>query len=369
MDKVVAALKKPKDALNELITLSKSELLKFTHAISSAKKDLQDENKQKEEKQQAKAKQAKAKNAATVPLHDSGASIAKAIPVCVAVNWKPDGSSWSTPVIITLPADDDLMKPDSKVRKGVDMFASKFDKSKKDKLSRVGDGKPWVADLRAQRPLEFEVQKIVNVYISKLIGAAQVDHTSMSPEIQALLQPSAYGVEKNYAVASSEREHLAAFRLGMTGTRSVVMTRTVGLSKFFRSKVSAAEVHPWKKVCAFFHQLKGEDLKDFAKDNELYFATVSKGDLLFVPAGFVVSELVNKDADFLGIRAGALFSEDAGWPALLDEIALITGKPAEFVMQVREAIAAELKKRESAPVDAEALQQDLEQALALGGDG
>ena len=162
---------------------------------------------------------------------------------------------------------------------------------------------------------------------------------------------------------------MAAFRLGMTGTRSVVMTRTVGLSKFFRSKVSAAEVHHWKKVCAFFHQLKGEDLKDFAKDNELYFATVSKGDLLFVPAGFVVSELVNKDADFLGIRAGALFSEDAGWPALLDEIALITGKPAEFVMQVREAIAAELKKRESAPVDAEALQQDLEQALALGGDG
>ena len=38
-------------------------------------------------------------------------------------------------------------------------------------------------------------------------------------------------------------------------------------------------------------------------------------------------------------------------------------------MQVREAIAAELKKRESAPVDAEALEQDLEQALALGGDG
>ena len=129
-------------------------------------------------------------------MHDSGASIAKAIPVCVAVNWKPDGSSWSTPVIITLPADDDLMKPDSKVRKGVDMFASKFDKSKKDKLSRVGDGKPWVADLRAQRPLEFEVQKIVNVYISRLFGVAQVDHTSMSPEIQALLQPSAYEVEK-----------------------------------------------------------------------------------------------------------------------------------------------------------------------------
>ena len=301
VDKLVTGFKVPKDAIHELISLTKSALTKFKNVIVSAKREVQDEKQQKEDAKKKKGKLGKTKTSTSgMPLHDTGASLATSILVFAMATWNSETFDSKAPVVVSLSKEHALMKPDTALRKGVDMFASKFDQSKKDKMLKAAAGQPVVADLRAQRLLDSEVQVEVNKFIEGLVGACVVDEARVSKTVASILQPAAFGIEKDYSAAASEKEYLAAFRLTVRGTRSVVMTHGVGLSKFFRTRSSATQAQPWRKLCHFFHTMKDDEVKAYIKDHKTFFATIAAGDLLYIPAGFVVSEVVGSTSDIAG---------------------------------------------------------------------
>ena len=319
-----------KAAIAELISLTKSALQQLKSCIAKARKDAA-EKKQKEVSMKKKAgKQVGALAKAGVPLHDHGANVAVSLEVQPQATWDPKKMSLGVPMLFTLPNDSPIMAKGTNSRRAVDSFIAKFETAKRDMLAKSA-GKA-TGDFRAQRPLATSVVQTASDILDALVPAALVVPEELARE---LLQPEAfetcvYGIEKDYSQASTEKEHLATLRMCVSGTRTVMLSRTASWSAHFRGTWgtdAAAQGKPIKKLQVGFHNMANDAISLYGKQNVLYFATVAPGDCLFVPAGYILSEVVGRNADHYGIRKSYLFTSDCKRiKEVGDEFTLLTGK-------------------------------------------
>ena len=270
-------------------------------------------------------------------MHDVGADAAVQLSVLKA---GAEGFDPTTPVIISIDRKDPCMKKGSLLDISVGKFAAKSDQSKK---QRVAKSSKIVGDMRAQRPLVGDdIKPVADLLDSFIDLSGNVDGTLVPTAMEVPSTPSVYGIEAGYSGASIEKDHLTTLRLSVRGTRSVVLARTTSLSMFFRAKRgigdSEKESPTLRQLQGFFHNMTAEGAKLFTKKDTLFFATVSDGDALFVPAGFLVSEVVTAGADQYGFRRSYLFHTDVGvLQTLSDEILLLTGKAPPMAAHIKEA--------------------------------
>ena len=228
---------KPAAAVSELLQLTKSAHTKMSNCIATAKKDLDVERAKKERQNKPKKTgREKAGNA----LHDIGAAAATPAPVFIA--GKPDAIIDHTkPFIATFTAETEIempglggddgtikvvpLAPDGALKKAVDAFSAKFEKSKKEKLwaSHQQQQHP-LADLRAQRPLDVSGHSIMNAIAGFLLGGERevLDETA-----------AAFGIQAGFSAACSEKDHTGSIRLSMSGARSMLFNSVECLGEVF----------------------------------------------------------------------------------------------------------------------------------------
>ena len=322
--------------------------------MTSARTELANFAKKTLEQQRKIAKARPGAAVTSIALHDAGAQHAKAVEALRVEAWSSCSFVPATPCLVSLSKSPPMFTPESELRKQVDMFAAKFEKAQRVKLEQGGKS---VGDFRAQRPMPQQPATIVLDFIRGLVDPELiVPSDQLPPKVVEVLLPTVYGIECDYSQGSFERDHLATFRVCYAGTRSVVLADTVSVSHFLRDMPDEKAPSTLGGVASRFHKFSTDDVKAFCKRFPLFFVTVAPEEMLYVPAGFMVSEVVGAAKDTFGVRCSLLLYCDR--KPLLDmatEITMLTGKrpaiaetvdglkagPAGSVAKVLDGIAEE----------------------------
>jgi hypothetical protein len=327
-----------KDAIAELIQVTKSCVTKLKSSIMAGKKEVAEKSQKLKVTSAAKKKEKERGSRQTgVHLHDIGFAAAKQmefIPLGTATGPGAKPMGYDVPFVISINADHEILLATSEVRKTVDKFAAKFEASKR---QRIGNGTKDVGDYRAQRAIPKENTKPLSDLMYSIVGSAlQVPIGSLPLSINESMAMGVYGIERDYSQTTQEKDHFGGLRLCIIGTRSIVMAQTSHVSQFYRGqfKKDANETVALKKVSSSFHSFTADDAKSFIKQFPMYAATVAPGECLFIPAGFTMSEVVHSEKDHYGFRLNSMFVQDL--PVLKDlgdELALLSGKiPATLML-------------------------------------
>ena len=325
LDAVIARSTKPKAAIQELITLTKSAVQKLKNSVTSARTELANLAKKTLEQQRKSAKARPGAAVTSIALHDAGAQHAKAVEALRVEAWSSCSFVPATPCLVSLSKSPPMFAPESELRKQVDMFTAKFEKAQRGKLEKGGKS---VGDFRAQRSMPQQPATFVMDFIRGLVDPELiVPSDQLPPKVVEVLLPTVYGIECDYSQGSFERDHLATFRVCYAGTRSVVLADTVSVSHFLRDMPDEKAPSTLGGVASRFHKFSADDVKAFCKRFPLFFVTVAPEEMLYVPAGFMVSEVVGAAKDTFGVRCSLLLNCDR--KPLLDmatEITMLTGK-------------------------------------------
>ncbi len=127
----------------------------------------------------------------------------------------------------------------------------------------------------------------------------------------AHLPPGLFAVAQGNEAVFNEKNWLPTLRFTVAGTRSVVLASALALDAAAPQAMgssgsggteaaNAFQAKVWKELL----YMTQERVVQFAQKHKLYHCTVGPNDCLFVPAGYVVAELVSSHADVVGIRTG-----------------------------------------------------------------
>lgn len=303
-EEIVATMKEFKDkakSLLELCTMVKAAVRLTKACIVANKKALETACKQqvKQDKVASKSKSANA-GQEIAPLWDYGPSVAKEIPACTCEQFKSDTFECAVPTIISCKVDGDGAVPlfDKKgpiCAKG-DSFQAKFRKSSM--YSEKG---------RGQRPLSSELGKTITGFITKFIPESKRIDLSTCPERlqHDFKDASVFGIAKNSEHIATEIHYASAFRLTLKGSRAVVMFPFMELVGLMSAAGLTCEFTP-SRMLDFGKKMSKASLDTLAEGGRLYHGTIGHGDIVFVPAGWVVAERVAANLDFVGVRVGVL---------------------------------------------------------------
>jgi hypothetical protein len=118
-----------------------------------------------------------------------------------------------------------------------------------------------------------------------------------------VLLPVIFGISSNFESVANEKDHLACCRLGLIGTRQVVVTSTSVLLDCMRSAGAKQDDLNPPKAWHFLKSASDDVLKNYiATTGCLWSATLGAGDALFLPTGWTQAERVLQNVDFVGVR-------------------------------------------------------------------
>ena len=330
LDDVIDRSQKPKVAIQELITITKGAITKADNAIKKGLKDLDDAKTRDhdQKKRTKKGHDGKGKKSGVV-LHDDGIPFAQQLKPLALSGWKSH-ANLDIPALVALGADHAILKPTAVLRNAVDGFKAKFEAAKR---ARLNSGNPSGIKIdrgiyRAQRAVGSQQEQAAREFFHNNLPLAGDMGMSVPQALLENIFPCTYGIESDYSFATNEKDHLAAFRVSYSGTRSVVLARTEALSKFIRgTKEAGADPDKIKTIATRFHKFTLDEVRSFAKGAVLYAATIGCADILYVPAGYTVSEVVSTAQDNLGLKQSVVMASDvATFTSLSAELLLYSGK-------------------------------------------
>ena len=256
---------------------------KAERSIKAAKEQLK--------RQKLKAAVAEVKKAAkedvkeTVAIFDQGVAAASQISritFAEAVGKLKD-FDLSAPVVIE--AKDILSDALKSVQSQLDGFKAGFDIGRK--------GKPGI---RASKPIEDDDATAAWNFAAKVMelfkesgGLLGVDKLGPSLKKQAVC--SIFGIDETYDRVCSEPCGLAAVRLTVEGSRTLVSTDSLQLQGFMSRKGVPGPI-PLTRQGAFFRSMSPQVIQEYLQECSMWTTTLTAGDLLFVPFGMLVGERV-----------------------------------------------------------------------------
>ena len=252
------------------------------------------------EKKQEKASKAKKANASpSIPIFDQGASMATQVEK-LAAGAKVNASK---PFLMDCSSVVSTLKEDGKLtQQQAASFKVTFDEDrKKAKGIRVS--------LRLEATDDKSVQEMTGAIYQIFEPVKALADLTTSPEcLKPSLVASFFGVDAGYDKVSAESFGLATGRLCLEGTRCVVATEMMQLSGFMERKGIAGPI-PAAKMTSFFKATNPAMLAEFTTECSLWTCTVSAGDFLYTPYGFLQAELVSQPT--LGIRVPLICKESS----------------------------------------------------------
>ena len=178
----------------------------------------------------------------------------------------------------------------------------------------------WAAkthELRGGARIKDETQsQVCESNLIKALGSALIIRpdtgASECQELIAALAPSFFALSSGEVFSSSETESLACLRIAKDGTRVTVCAPMEHVLKFMKSE---AEGPGEQNDCFFspdaikeyFLNMSREKIERYLKKkHEAYHATVGPSDMLYMPAGFVLAEMVMNKVPVIGYRMSIL---------------------------------------------------------------
>ena len=267
------------------------QLLSATGRAEKFLKSAIENLKKAEQKQAAEARKPKKPDHDSISLFDQGIEKASQIPRHAAgsVIAKADVAR---PFILEVNAwVGELLQEGSGPRAQVDNFKTAFDvargKQKGVRLSKALDSDPGST---------MYLGKVEEVFRSSDTLAAR---SSFPASLVPHTMSSIFGVDSSYDRVSGEGLGLATVRLCLQGTRQVVMTDMLQLKGYMERKGVSGAINS-VRMSSFFRHMSPAIVAEYGKECTLWASTVSAGDLLYTPYGFLQGELVSQVT--IGIR-------------------------------------------------------------------
>ena len=236
-------------------------------------------------------------------LHDQGMSLAKLVAVH-SIETAATVADFAVPFVVNAqPWVEEVQSEASQLKPQINDFLASF--------SPACDANQ---QFRASRPVpageggQAFRQKLSGIFARGVAAASLVTSVGDEDIDSKLLTTSVFGISEQYKRASMELCGLACFRFGLQGTRSIVMTNSLQLIGFVVRKGVAGRITTSRQA-QFFRAMNFSTLQEFAKQCSLWSVTVGPGDLLYVPYGTVVSEVLT--ARTVGIRVGVVVRSPA----------------------------------------------------------
>ena len=137
-------------------------------------------------------------------------------------------------------------------------------------------------------------------------------HFEMGKEMTGVLTATAFVIGAGVRHAQAEKGHLPSIRAHLSGTRLVVAaSEEFYVMRHVASKPSFAEL--WR----YFLNMDTKDVAEFAKRYSLVYYTLTAGDILLLPAGWVIAEDIRGHGHVKGVKKSFLLKRDkAGVEAL-----------------------------------------------------
>jgi hypothetical protein len=112
--------------------------------------------------------------------------------------------------------------------------------------------------------------------------------------VQAQIDPILFAVVGKKEMQSQEPGHMASVRLGMQGTRKVILLPTLSLKEYLEEEDVTTKLTP-RLINKALRERSHEVIKDFMnssgnREASVFYATAGEKDMLFIPAGWTSSE-------------------------------------------------------------------------------
>ncbi len=146
------------------------------------------------------------------------------------------------------------------------------------------------------------------------VGLSSALLTTIPPShqqvVEPLLLPVLYGMAGNTDFHGFEKECMSSVRYVLQGTRKVVLISLVDLLPFMTEKETSGAVlaNPLRTQRAevFLAKMTTQHMEEFlSRQSCVWFVTLSPGDMLYIPAGFLAAERTM--GLNLGVRQGLIF--------------------------------------------------------------
>jgi hypothetical protein len=156
---------------------------------------------------------------------------------------------------------------------------------------------------RTHRKIPEEAALELQKFADTMFPGQVLPDTKFTAAAKQDVVPTAFAIAKDKMTCSPEFGHIPNIRLGIRGTRYVVVAPThellvylVGMSNV---PVDLAKVNHWLKTTNV------DGLKTFidkSPSHAVFCGTVGPGDVLYIPAGHLFYERISGISDFLGVR-------------------------------------------------------------------
>jgi hypothetical protein len=127
------------------------------------------------------------------------------------------------------------------------------------------------------------------------------------PHLARIFQVVASGVAAGHvSIGKFEVNELGCVRIGLRGTRVVVIINTMHLQLHCQDIGSTGDILSWVQKAG------PEDIQNYLNaGRQLWWGTVGPNDTLFIPTGFVVCHRIMASEDCVGVRLGASIKDIA----------------------------------------------------------
>eukprot|EP00971_Amphidinium_carterae_P040348 791950-Amphidinium_carterae.2 len=123
-------------------------------------------------------------------------------------------------------------------------------------------------------------------------------------------EPALFTITQCKESVSHEKHFLASARSIHAGARTVVAARMTRVFELMTEKRESGGKEPTDtNLRDYFAGMDSEQYKRLAQPCVLFCGISNKGELLFMPCGFVVCELIDKASDCFGLRVPMIFTQ------------------------------------------------------------
>ena len=158
--------------------------------------------------------------------------------------------------------------------------------------------------------LEAKAEKVFKDMLGEGLVDPLKDHAQTAAASEAL-KATAFVISAGARYAQAERAHLPAARVHLGGTRFVVLACEDALYKYYVSLHVGGPKPSFLDLWRYFQSMDTKTVRDFVKHESLFVYTLSAGDVLLVPAGFVLAEDVRGSVPVQGYKKSFLLQRDA----------------------------------------------------------
>ena len=155
----------------------------------------------------------------------------------------------------------------------------------------------------------------------------------MTVAAQVHFEPNLFALAPGYTEQTAELNHLATFCLQVLGARKVLVARTICVISFLKPHGTPSPT--LKDVYKFMKEATSDQAKEFLVKAAIFQCIGRAGDVVYLPAGVVMSEAPHERDPCVGCRIQSLCLKDLGALEAVGKALESMGKSHEFLDLVK----------------------------------